>query len=109
YGHSAERIADTARQLRAATDRPFALNLWIPTGDEAEPGDVDLSLALRAVAPLYEELGIEAPTGTPDRFLPTIEEQLDAVLAARPAVLSCVFGMPPATVVSEAQARGIRV
>lgn len=109
YGYSAERIADTARRLRAATGRPFALNLWIPIGNEAEPGDVDPGPALRAVATLYEELGVEAPAGTPDRFLPAIEEQLDAVLTARPAVLSCVFGMPPAAVVAEAQARGIRV
>lgn len=109
YGYSAERIADTARRLRAATSRPFALNLWIPTGDEVEPGDVDLAPALHAVAPLYEELGIDVPHGMPGRFLPDIEEQLDAVLTARPAVLSCVFGMPPADVVAEAQARGIRV
>lgn len=109
YGYSAERIAETAQHLRSATDRPFALNLWIPTGDEAEPDDVDLGPALRAVAPLYDELGIEAPAGRPDRFLPAIDEQLDAVLAARPAVLSCVFGMPAAAVVAEAQARGIRV
>lgn len=109
YGYDASRIAETAAALRRATDRPFALNLWIPIGTEVAPGEVDTTDALATVAPLYDELGIPAPTGTPERFLVDIEEQLDAVLEARPAVASFVFGMPPAAVVDEFHARGILV
>ncbi|GEP47268.1 2-nitropropane dioxygenase [Microbacterium saccharophilum] len=109
YGYPPARIAETARLLREATDRPFALNLWMPVGDEAGPGTVDTRAAQRAVAPLYEELGVPAPAGTPERFVPDVAEQLDAVLAARPAVLSCVFGMPPVAVVEAARSRGIRI
>ena len=36
YGYPPERIP-TRRELRAATARPFALNLWLPTGDEVTP------------------------------------------------------------------------
>ncbi len=109
YGYTPERIADTAAQLRAATDRPFALNVWIPTGDEVAPGQVDLASAQRTVAPLYAELGIAAPSGQPERFLVDVDAQLEAILEARPAVLSVVFGMPRPDVVAEAHARGIRV
>lgn len=109
YGYGAQRIAATAAELRAATDRPFALNVWIPIGDEARPGGVDLTAAAAVVAPLYDELGIPAPAGQPERFLVDIDEQLQAVLDARPAVLSCVYGMPPGPVVAEAHARGIRI
>lgn len=32
YGYDADRIHTTVAALRARTDRPFALNLWVPTG-----------------------------------------------------------------------------
>jgi len=109
YGYDAGRIADTAAQLRAATDRPFALNLWIPTGGEVVPGEVDTTDALATAAPLYAELGIPAPSGVPERYLVDIDEQLEAVLDARPAVASFVYGMPSADVVDRFRSRGIRI
>ena len=108
YGYSAERIHGTITSLRAATSRPFAVNLWIPTGDEAAPGDVDLAPYLDALAPLYEELGVQAPT-PPPAFLPAFDTQLDAVLDAAPAVVSFVYGVPSSDVIDRAHGRGIRV
>jgi len=108
YGYSAARIAETAAQLRARTDRPFALNLWLPTGDEVEPEDVDVAPVRDALAPLFAAVDEPVPT-TPERFLPTFDEQLDAVWEASPAVLSLVFGVPSSGLVDEAHRRGIRV
>lgn len=108
YGYDAERIARTAAELRAATGGPFALNLWVPTGDEVAPGDVDLASAGRAAAPLFAELGLEPPA-PPAAFLPSFDDQVAAVLEARPAALSVVFGVPPRPVVDAAHARGIVV
>ncbi|CAL4859102.1 DUF561 domain-containing protein [Microbacterium sp. MM2322] len=109
YGYSGARIRETAAALRAATTRPFALNLWLPTGDEVQPGDVDLAAARAAVAPLLEAAGVDVPSPLPEAFLPSLEEQLDAVWDAAPAVLSVVFGVPPVEVVADAHRRGIRV
>ncbi len=108
YGYDAERIARTAAALRAATDRPFALNLWLATGDEVRPGDVDLTGPRAAVAPFFDELGLAQPD-EPAAFLPDVDDQLTAALDARPAVLSLVFGTPPAWVVERAHASGTRV
>jgi len=108
YGYDAHQIAETAARLRDATARPFALNLWLPTGDEVEPGQVDLTAAGAAVASFFSELEIDEPA-LPSRFLPGVDEQLDAVMAAAPAVLSVVFGVPGAGVIDAAHARGIRV
>ncbi|MHC2998218.1 NAD(P)H-dependent flavin oxidoreductase [Microbacterium sp. HJ5] len=108
YGYSAERIRDTAAQLRAATDRPFALNLWLPAGDEVTPADVDLGPAIAAMAPLYEAAGARLPDA-PERFLPDVDAQLEAVLDARPAALSVVFGVPGPDLVAAARGRGIRI
>ncbi len=109
YGYSAERIADTATQLRAATDRPFALNLWMPVGTEVRPGEIDTTAAIATVAPLYAELGIPLPTEEPERFLVDVDEQLEAVLAARPAAVSFVFGVPSSAWIVAFRERGVRV
>ncbi|MDQ1129469.1 nitronate monooxygenase family protein [Microbacterium sp. SORGH_AS_0888] len=105
YGYSPDRILETAAQLRAATDRPFALNLWMPADDEVPIDAVDLTGPLATVAPLYERLGLPVPSGRP--ALPDVDAQLDALLEARPAVASFVFGMPPAHVVDRFRAAGI--
>lgn len=108
YGYTPERIRDTIASLRAATDRPFAVNLWLPVGDEVAPADVDLRPALAAMQPLYDAAGAAVPP-VPGRFLPVVEDQLEAVLDARPAALSVVFGVPDARLVEEARSRGIRI
>ena len=108
YGYSAERIRDTIAALRAETARPFAVNLWLPTGDEVTPPEVDLAPATKALGQLFDELGLPAPT-PPAVFLPPIEEQLGAVLDAAPAVLSVVFGVPSEGLVAAARERGIRI
>ncbi|NQX35827.1 nitronate monooxygenase [Herbiconiux sp. VKM Ac-2851] len=112
YGYDAERIRQVAAELHARTRRPFALNLWVPTGDEAEPADAAtapaFAKAAASVAPLFAEVGLEVP-GLPDAFLPPFGEQVDAVLEARPAAVSFVFGVPPEDVVERAHRAGIVV
>jgi len=108
YGYAPERIRDTVAELRAATARPFAVNLWLPTGDEVTPDDVDLDGTLRALAPLYDAVGVSPPP-PPAHFLPDVDAQLEAVLESRPAVLSVVYGVPSPDVVDRAHRAGIRV
>ncbi|GAA3214590.1 NAD(P)H-dependent flavin oxidoreductase [Microbacterium terregens] len=108
YGYSPERIHEVIGSLRSATDRPFAVNLWLPTGDEVTPGDLDLQPYLDAVAPLYAEVGVRPPT-PPAVFLPSFDEQFDAVLDAAPAVVSFVYGVPAPDVIDRAHRRGLRV
>jgi len=108
YGYTPARIRDTIGALRAATTRPIAVNLWLPRGDEVTPADVDVAPFARAAAPLFEAVGTVPPT-PPTSFLPPISAQLDAVLDARPDVLSVVFGIPDADTLARAGELGIRV
>lgn len=108
YGYTPERIHDTISALQAATSRPFAVNLWLPTGDEVTPADVDVDPFLSALAPLYEAAGVDRPS-PPERFLPDFGAQIDAVMDAAPAVLSVVYGVPGDDVLRRARERGIRV
>jgi nitronate monooxygenase len=114
YGLGADRIAEVAREVRERTARPFALNLWLPFRRPGEPGPGegfdrgDYDRAVDALRPLFAEVGAEVPSW-PVAPLPDFDAQLDAVLTARPAVLSLVFGVPSPELVEEAHRRGIRV
>lgn len=107
YGYDGERIRQTAAELRAATARPFAFNIWLPTGDEAQPGPQHAVYA-QALQPFYDAVGVEVPV-RPERYMPSLDEQLDAIWEAAPAVLSVVYGVPSADLIAGARSRGIRV
>lgn len=107
YGYDGERIRATAASLREATSAPFAFNIWLPMGDEVEPG-AQHSVFAQALQPFYEAVGVDVPA-KPERYLPPLDEQLDAIWDARPAVLSVVYGVPEPEIIEEAHRRGIRV
>ncbi len=107
YGYDGDRIRSTIAELRAATSRPFGVNIWLPVGDEAEP-NAQHAIFAQALQSFFDAVGVEVPE-RPARYLPPLEEQLDAIWDAAPAVLSVVFGVPSADVVAEAHHRGIRV
>ena len=101
-------IADIAHRIRARTARPFALNLWIPLHDSAAPqlSDAQYLAARQLLQPYFNELGVAAPS-RPASFGPNYEEQVEAVLEARPAVFSFVFGVPSSNVLERCRALGI--
>lgn len=110
YGYGADRIRETAAQLAAATAGPVALNLWLPLdgSDELRIGRDEFDGYAEALRPYFDLLELPLPT-MPDRYLPRFAEQIEAALEARPAVLSFVFGVPPADVVERAHELGIVV
>ena len=62
--------------------------------------------AVRRLGPLYDEVGVAAPV-YPERFAPSFESQAEAVLAARPAAFSMVFGVPDERVLAAFRDAGI--
>ncbi len=103
-----QSILDVAAAIRARTRRPFALNLWIPLENSEEPllSDAGYAQALSVLQPYFAELNVPLP-GRPQRFTPPYAEQIEAVLAARPAVFSFVFGIPEAAVLARCRDLGI--
>src|SRR5215218_8844978 len=73
---SREQILAAAAAIRALTDKPFGLNLFSPWTD---PGAPDPSAALAAMAPWFEELGLQAPSPPPPQKV-AFDEQFAAVL-----------------------------
>lgn len=108
YGYTPEQIEATVAQLRAATSKPFAVNLWCETGTEVTPADVDTRLLARELREFYDEVGMPLPT-PPQRFWPDVTEQFETVLALKIPVLSTVYGVPPAWVIDQAKAAGTTI
>lgn len=95
----ADGIRAVAQDIRSRTNRPFALNLWIPLDDSDDPqlSDAAFEQGAERMRPYFEELGVPLPP-RPARFMPRYQEQIKALLDVRPAVFSFVFGIPSAEV-----------
>ncbi|WP_405009315.1 NAD(P)H-dependent flavin oxidoreductase [Kitasatospora sp. NBC_01539] len=98
-----DAITSLVKELRAATGRPFAVNLWVPQPGEQEAAATAADVA--RVHPYYAELGLPDPAT--EHRTPDFAEQLDALIAAAPPVISLVMGVPPRHAVDEARRRGI--
>ena len=76
--------------LRAATDRPFGVNLFI--NPVAAPGADVVDAALERLAPWYAELGAALPAA-PNDYAPDFAGQFAALVRAAPPVASFTFGV----------------
>ncbi|WP_028266768.1 NAD(P)H-dependent flavin oxidoreductase [Arthrobacter sp. MA-N2] len=110
YGFDPERIAATARELKEASGKPFALNLWLPIeGEEAPRVDAEQFAAyVDILRPYFERVGVDPPE-QPEHYLPDLESQIHAAIDARPAVLSFVFGVPSESVIEQAHRNNVVV
>jgi len=102
-------IRDVAAEIRRHGMHPFALNLWV---SDCDPGGETMSEAALAAGraafgPAYRALGVPAP-GSYAAPQWNFEQQAEAVIAARPAVFSFVFGIPSAAILQECRKQGIR-
>ena len=99
-------LREEISHVRNLTDRPFAVNLFVPEAFEADPGRVERSNEL--MQPYREDLGIETPADILS-YTPAFEEQLAVVLEERVPVFSFTFGVPEEAQLSELKKAGITV
>lgn len=100
-----QQILDAAKQIRALTSRPFAINLFAG-GYNVRPA-VDPAPMLAQVAKVHAKLGLPPPTLPPNPENP-LEDQLAAVIEARPPLFSFTFGIPSADALARLRQAGIR-
>jgi nitronate monooxygenase len=105
---SPQKIEELIAEARGKTAKPFAINLWVSDHDAEglKPSRESFDRAYQALRPYFEELGVPAPA-YPESFGQRFEEQVEAVLRARPPVFSFVFGIPDKAILNECRSRGI--
>jgi nitronate monooxygenase len=102
---TAQQILDAAKQIRTLTAKPFALNLF--AGGYEPQRHVDPAPMLELVGRVHEKLGLAPPILPPNPPSP-FDDQLAAVIEARPALFSFTFGMPDAGALARLRKAGIR-
>jgi nitronate monooxygenase len=103
-----QAILDQAAKVRALTDRPFALNLFV-LADDFAPDMVAVARARARLDALMEREGLAVRTSLPARWAPRFSEQFAALCEARPAVASFAFDLPTPAQMRELKRRGISV
>jgi len=89
-------------EFRAACDGPAQVNLWVP--DAPPSRDAGAEAAMRT---FLAQWGPEVPASAGDAGPADFDEQFDAVIAARPAVLSTIMGVLEASQVQRLKDAGI--
>ena len=105
---SPQQIGDSVQEIREATSRPFAVNLWVSTFDETA-SRTSLEQIHRSASRMhafFSELGLEPPP-LPKFDPQPFEAQAKALLDARPPVASFICGIPPAELLQECRRTGI--
>lgn len=100
-----QQILDAAKQIRALTSTPFALNLFAGGYEQRQ---VDSAPMLALIGRVHGELGLPAPSLPPMPQNP-FADQLAAVIEARPAAFSFTFGIPSADALARLRRAGIRI
>ncbi|WP_281233103.1 NAD(P)H-dependent flavin oxidoreductase [Flavobacterium gelatinilyticum] len=108
YTNSPQEIYEIDKQIKAATNKPYNINLWVSDHDIPESGlsDAQFDKTAALFKPYYDEVGIPLPE-KPAPFQSRFENQLDVILDIRPKVFSFMFGVPPNTVLEQCRQKGI--
>jgi nitronate monooxygenase len=99
----ADALREAMAEVGSRTKKPFAVNLFAPL-DPPDPAGVEEMAAF--LAPWRERLGL-APQPAPQGPAPAFDDQLEAVLEARPAAFSFTFGIPRAEALGAIRQAGI--
>jgi nitronate monooxygenase len=97
-----QEIAAWCEEFRAHSAGEFQLNLWIP----GPPPKRDPELEKRQ-RDFLAAWGPPVPPEAGDAALPDFDAQCQALLAARPKVISSIMGLYPAGFIAEMKSRGI--
>jgi len=95
-------ILDWAKEFRAATQGPFQINLWLPD----PPPTRDAAHEAR-VREFLGRFGPAVPAEAGDARPLDFAAQCEALLAARPAMVSSIMGVYPPDYVKKLKAAGI--
>jgi len=109
-----DQIRDAIRRVRAATDRPFGVNLFMP--NELRPPTDPATIPAATVAAVQgalngfrTRLGLPTTTARPPAVPDLIEAAFEVIVDERVPVWSIGLGDPGPEMVSRCHARGMKV
>lgn len=108
YTLSPQEIIDVDIQIKAATNKPYNINLWVSDTDAADGivTDEQFETAEALFKPYFDELGIALPK-KPGPFQSRFENQMEVILHQKPPVFSFMFGTLSDDMLEQCRKRGI--
>lgn len=100
-----DTINTAIKNIRALTDRPFAVNLFIP---EKSPAAAPSPRVVQKLSEIATEVGASGP-GAPAKENYTFEDQLAVVMDNGVPVFSFTFGMPDPAQIGALRRKGVAV
>ncbi|RJE88315.1 nitronate monooxygenase [Paenibacillus sp. 1011MAR3C5] len=99
-----EQIRNAIREIKGKTDRPFAVNLFVPE----QPSTPDHTIAeMNGYLNKYRlDMGIALNPSIP-KFAESFDEQAQVVLEENVSVFSFTFGIPPKNIIQSMNQKGI--
>jgi len=109
YTLNPQEIVDIDKQIKAATNKPYNINLWVSDTDAADGTitDEQYEQAKQLFKPYFDEVGIPLPE-KPAPFKSRFENQLQAIFDIKPKVFSFMFGTLPVDVLEQCRRLGIK-
>ncbi|AXC09943.1 Enoyl-[acyl-carrier-protein] reductase [FMN] [Acidisarcina polymorpha] len=95
-------IASWAEEFRSESDGPFQMNLWV-----SDPAPIRDAASEHRQRTFLSTWGPAVPAESADAQLEDPQAQLQALLQARPRVISSIMGLFPPAFISEMKAHGI--
>ncbi len=102
-------IIQVIEEIRLATSKPFAINLWVSALDEAafQYSDEEFNEMALLFQPWFERFDLPLPA-KPSLPAFRFSDQVNALLDARPPVFSFVYGIPGLEILEECRKRSIK-
>ncbi|TWI85806.1 nitronate monooxygenase [Lacibacter cauensis] len=102
------QIKQVVKEIRALTNKPFNINLWVNDADAnaSDLNDVEFEHVAASFKPYFDELNIPLPS-KPQNAASKFEKQVEVLLSLQPAVFSFVFGIPSREILNECRKRQI--
>jgi nitronate monooxygenase len=111
---SADQLRATIRAVRAKTNRPFGVNLWLssdlrPPAPAAAVSDESARRVKAALNPMRTKLGLPEVVARPPAPPDLVPAAVEVVLDERVPVFSIALGNPGSEFVGDCHRRGIKV
>lgn len=109
YTLSPQEIYEVDKQLKAATGKPYNINLWVSDSDAVNGSVTNEQFEKTKVLykPYFDEAGIQLPE-KPAAFQSRFENQVEVLLDIQPKVFSFMFGIPSQDILEQFRKRGIK-
>jgi nitronate monooxygenase len=108
YTLSPQEILQVDQQIKAATNKPYNINLFVSDTDVVSGivSDEQFRKAQQIFKPYFDEAGIPLPE-KPAPFKSRFENQVEVILRQKPPVFSFMFGIPSADILEQCRKLGI--